>query len=124
MSVNDDAVRSVGKKEWISFLANRSNKAALVHYLFEKMKSCNNNVRDSETLIVSIEGNVFEVLSEGTTQIDYLNNNHNESDTRVFFLLSHLQIEKRTWIIRSTDGDLAFIALLNYDKLSLESKDV
>ena len=85
ISVHDDAVVLVGKKEWISFLANRSNKAALVHYLCEKMKSCNDNVRDDETLIVSFEGNVFEILSEGTTQLDYLSNNHNESDTRVFF---------------------------------------
>ena len=48
------------------------------------MKSSTDKLHDDETLVVSYEGNVF------ATETDYLDNNHNESDTCVFLLLSHL----------------------------------
>ena len=124
IAVTDDGVIPSGKKEWESFLANRSNKASLVHYLCEKMKESSDKLHDDEMLVVSYEGNVFKVLRGSVTHISYLDNNHNESDTRVFFLLSHLQLEQKTWVIRSTNTDMLFTVLINYDKLSLDDKHV
>ena len=124
MEVSDDTIIPSGKTEWESFLHNRKNKASLVHYLCRKMKESSDKLHEDEMLIVSFEGNVFEVVCQSVRQIDYLANNHNESDTRVFFLLSHLRLEKKIWIIRSTDVDILFTALLNFDNLSLQLKNV
>jgi len=67
---------------------------------------------------------VYKVTSEKTTEIQYLNNNHIESDTRLFFLLTNVDLGKPVWVIRSTDTDMLFIALINHPHLNLDSKTI
>ena len=47
-------------------------------------------LQDHEKLVVSFEGIVYEVAKYGSKQLPYAVNNHIESDTRMFLLLSTL----------------------------------
>ena len=94
IDVHDEAVIPVVKSSWTMFLANRNNKKSLVFYLCNKMQAENAALNDGEVLFVSFEGKVYKVTSEKTTEIQYLNNNHIESDTRLFLLLTNVDLGK------------------------------
>ena len=123
VAVSDDAIIP-GKSSWGEFLANRNNKASLVGYLCQKIKEEDCSLLENEKLFVSCEGNVFRVTRKGTVESEELRNNHVESDTRMYFLMANSNIRKPVWIIRSTDTDILFIALLNHDQLSLGTRTV
>ena len=55
IDINDDAIIPP-KTTWVSFLANRTNKARLVEYLCIKMINRATFLRSHETLLVSFEG--------------------------------------------------------------------
>ena len=79
-------------------------------------------LQDHEKLVVSFEGIVYEVAKYGSKQLPYAVNNHIESDTRMFLLLSTLHYQKKVWVVRSTNTDVLFAAVLNYQHLPLEEK--
>ena len=123
VDIDDNAVIPP-KTSWISFLSNRRNKLKLVQYLCSKMIDDRTILRENEKLIVSFEGKVYLTTSESCQEMEDLKNNHLECDTRAFFLLSQMQDAKPNWVIKSTDTDFMFTALLNYTEICDEKKMV
>ena len=121
VDICDDAIIPP-KTSWTSFLANRENKRRLVEYLCLKMKNDSAFLRPHEKLLVSFEGKVFQSTHEGCQEIYHLRKKHMECDTRAFFLLSQFTDSKRNWVIKSTDTDFLFTALLNYNDICSDKK--
>ena len=84
----------------------------------------NDTLIDGQLLFVSFEGNVFKISTTDTTEEHYLRNNHVESDTRIFFLITNINVITPIWVVWSTDTDMTFIALINNQKLDLDKKEV
>lgn len=118
--VDDDAMLPSHDLSWNLFLSNRDNKAKLVLYLSHKMLTSNDLIPDNKKLYVSFEGDLYMVTSSTTTKCPF-NNNHEEADTRMFWLATLMD---GNILIRSTDTDILAIALLNSTELSLDNRSL
>ncbi len=119
--VSDDDLTPSQEWTWGSFLKNRENKANLVLYLCEKLSTSNARLYKTEVLYVSFQGKLVKVKHDGSAELP-LTNNHDESDTRIFHLVT--LFEYKDIVIRSTDSDLLAIALLNNKKLELNKRTI
>ena len=102
--------------DWSTFLRNRGNKKKLVHFLVKKLAESGERLQDGKILFVSSEKDVICVTSQGSTGIQSLTNNHEEADTRIFYLIRELDFKEN--IIRSIDTDLFFVYLCNHQFLN------
>ena len=122
VQVEDREIIPVATGEWNTFLANRHNKKELVLYIAKKLEKSGEKLENQQTLLVSYEGKVTKVTNKTTTNLSFLGNTHDEADTRVFLICS--VYESEDCVIRSTDSDILFNALLNHDKLNLNKRTV
>ena len=101
-----------------SFLKSRENKKNLVHFLCYKMiKESSMKLKDSQVLYLSFEDQVWRITkAENANQQYHLGNNHDEADTRFFFLAYSLKDQYSSILIRSTDSDILFVFLANADE--------
>ena len=76
-------------------------------------------LKRDQKLILMAEKNAWEITNRALTPLDYLHNNHDECDTLAYLLIANT--DYRSYMIRSTDSDLLFIACLNCDKLANKS---
>lgn len=119
-----DSTKIPENNSWQEFLANRNNKKNLVFYLVDKMKGSSFLLQSYHRLIVCSEKLVWQVARSDIDPclLGSMNNNHEESDTLIFFIIKALDLP--TYLVRSTDSDVLFIALLNHDKLGDKVIDI
>ena len=78
---------------WIDFLKNRQNKKNLVNYICQKLRdaSASDKLQAEQKLLVSHEDDVWVVTRDDECTIcEECTNNHEEADTRIFFLAHYL----------------------------------
>ena len=104
--------------DWLAeFLGNRVNKKSLVHFLSSRLLEFD-GLKSEQTLYISFENQVWKLQHDSEPMmLTNLTNNHEESDTRVFFIVNALAPLYDTVLIRSTDSDLLFVYLANADKI-------
>ena len=76
---------------WGEFLRNRSNKKGLVGFLCTKLKECSHRMNEGQTLFLSFEEEVWKITKGQIVKRFDLTNNHEEADTRIFFLANSLR---------------------------------
>ena len=120
ISIGEEAHTPSDDWSWNSFLANREKKANLVLYLCQKMLESNDLMAMDKRLYVSFEGDLHIVTSSTTTKCPY-KNNHEEADTRIFWLIT---LTQGNVLVRSTDTDILAIAPINFSELQLDNRSI
>ena len=120
ISIGDEAHTPSDDWSWNSFLANRENKANLVLYLCQKMLESNDLMAMDKRLYVSFEGDLHIVTSSATTKCPY-KNNHEEADTRIFWLIT---LTQGNVLVRSKETDILAIAPINFSESQLDNRSI
>ena len=110
-------------ENWPNFLRNRKNKMNLIKLITGEFLKYGDKLTIHQILYISFETVVWIVINGLEPKIEEdMANDHEEADSRIFFIANALQNSYNTILIQSTDSDLLFIYLGN--ESTFENVDV